>query len=309
MSHQTGFAFSELTLNYRSAPGHPESPERLQKLLDRATATGILQDTVDVSAYHDTKPFLANIHSEEHIQSICSEQNNARQAALEALGLALGSVRDVCSGNINNAFCAVRPPGHHAHNNGANHDALGAGEGFCFFNNIAIAARYAQSLPAIARVLIVDWDYHHGNGTEWAFYRDPSVYFFSTHEWQAYPGTGSPERLGAGPGAGYNLNVPLAAGAGDEEVLRAFAEHAVAAADNFNPDLILISAGFDSRVDDPLGTFKITDTGFSRLTKLLMELADHHCEGRLVSFLEGGYNEEGLALAACAHLETLKSGL
>ncbi|MAF83081.1 MAG: histone deacetylase [Gammaproteobacteria bacterium] len=309
MTNKTGFAFSELTLNYRSSPRHPESPERLQKLVDRATETGILQDTVDISSYGDAEPFLSSIHNEEHIQSILSGQTHAREAALEALGLSLGSVRDVCSGELNNAFCAVRPPGHHAHNHGANYDALGAGEGFCFFNNIAIAARYAQSLPGIARVMIVDWDYHHGNGTEWAFYQDPSVYFFSTHEWQAYPGTGNPERLGAGPGTGYNLNVPLVAGAGDEEAMRAYAEQAAAAADKFNPDLILISAGFDSRVDDPLGTFQITDAGFSRLTRLMMELADHHCEGRLVSFLEGGYNENGLALAACAHLEMLKSGV
>ncbi len=309
MTAKTGFVYSASVPDFWIAPGHPESPQRLQQLVEKVTESGVLSDTDEASICQDVKPFLSRVHSAEHIQSICNGPTRAGEAALEAVGLVLGSVQDVCSGKLKNAFCAARPPGHHAHNNGVNYDEAGAGEGFCFFNNIAVAARYAQSLPGISRVLILDWDYHHGNGTEWAFYQDPSVYFFSTHEWHAYPGTGSPERFGDGPGTGYNLNIPLSAGAGDEDIMRAFEDNAVRVAASFKPDIILVSAGFDSRIDDPLGTFKITDHGFRRLTQLAMDLSDHYCQGRLVSLLEGGYNVDGLSLAACAHLETLVSGL
>jgi acetoin utilization deacetylase AcuC-like enzyme len=192
-------------------------------------------------------------------------------------------------------------------------DGHGQGEGFCFFNNVAIGARYAQAQYRLDNILIFDWDYHHGYGTEDAFYRDPTVYYFSTHRLNDYPGTGHPQRIGEGPGKGYNLNVPLPSP--DDMFGNVTDEHLVAAFDNhllpqlektgFVPDMIFISAGFDSRKDDPIGDFSMTDDGFSAITRRVMTLAQETCEGRIVSVLEGGYNPQGLALATCAHLQAL----
>ena len=202
------------------------------------------------------------------------------------------------AGQVKNAFCASRPPGHHATNTGRE-------EGFCFFNHVAIAARYAQQQYGLKKILIADWDYHHGNGTEWAFYDDPSVLFFSTHDMYAYPGTGLPERTGNGKGEGFNINVHLPCGSGDEEILSAFEQYLLPAAEAFQPDLILLSAGFDSRIDDPLGCHNITDDGFQTLTRLMMQLADKYCQGRLVSVMEGGYQVSGLQQAVLAHVKAL----
>lgn len=217
-----------------------------------------------------------------------------------AVSGALSAVDSVCSGQVRNAFCAIRPPGHHAANNGE--------FGFCFYNNVAIAARYAQKRHKLNKILIVDWDYHHGDGTEWAFYDDPSVLVFSTHALYAFPGSGAADKTGAGEGKGFNINVPLPRGANDEAIIRAFEERLLPAAERFQPDLILISAGFDARKDDLLGDFNITDEGFARLTKMVMAIADQHAGSRLVSILEGGYNTEGLALAVEAHLNVLMDG-
>ncbi len=192
-------------------------------------------------------------------------------------------------------FCAVRPPGHHAHN-------LGEEEGFCFFNNVAIAARHAQKKHGIQRILIIDWDYHHGNATEEAFYEDPSVLFFSTHKWKAYPGTGSPLRKGQGAGLGYTINVDLGAGADDKAILQAWDDHLLPAAEAFRPQLVLISAGFDSRKDDFLGDWRITDDAFRRMTRMATQIGGG---AKVVSLLEGGYNPQGLAHGVAAHLEEL----
>ena len=172
---------------------------------------------------------------------------------------------------------------------------------------MAIAARHIQSHKGMDNILIIDWDYHHGNGTEWSFYSDPSVFFFSTHILWGYPGTGFPDHKGEGKGDGYTLNIPLPDGAGDKEIINAWNEQFIPYLEHikFTPDFILISAGFDSREEDYLGTFRITDEGFSRLTETALELADRYCGGRLLSVLEGGYNPAGLASAVHAHLEVL----
>jgi len=219
------------------------------------------------------------------------------QVALLGAGGVLNAVDAVVTGKARNAFCAVRPPGHHA--------TPDRGMGFCLVNNIAIGARYAQKKHGLERVLIVDWDVHHGNGTQDTFYTDPSVFFFSTHQWPLYPGTGRATETGAGAGKGYTMNFPFPAGSGRKEILGAVEQSLEPAAAQFRPDLVMISAGFDSRIDDLLGQFTLTDTDFRDLTHAVMGIADQHAGGRIVSVLEGGYNLSGLASATAAHVETL----
>lgn len=209
----------------------------------------------------------------------------------------MNAVDSVVNGQVRNAFCAVRPPGHHA--------TPIRGMGFCIFNNIAIGARYAQRRHGLDRVLIVDWDVHHGNGTQDIFYEDDTVFFFSTHQSPWYPGTGDRSETGEGKGKGTTMNVPLPAGS-QEEVLAAFRQGLVQAADKFKPDMVMISAGFDSRRGDPLGQFRLTDEDFADLTRIMMDVAEKHAEGRIVSVLEGGYSLEGLGAGVVAHVRTLE---
>ena len=200
-------------------------------------------------------------------------------------------------GHVHNAFACVRPPGHHATST--------RGMGFCIFNNAAIAARYAQARYGVERVLIADWDVHHGNGTQEIFYHDPNVYFFSTHQSPWYPGTGAADETGADAGVGTTLNCPFRAGAGHADIVGAFRKRLLPAARLFRPEFVIVSAGFDSRHDDPLGRFQLKDGDFADLTTVMMEIADASAGSRLLSVLEGGYNLHGLAAAATAHLETL----
>ena len=219
------------------------------------------------------------------------------EAALRGVGAATAAVDAVFRGEADNAFCALRPPGHHAESRRA--------MGFCFFNNVALGARHAQHRHGADKVAIVDWDVHHGNGTQDLFYDDGSVLFFSTHQSPWYPFTGVAAETGEGRGRGTTLNCPLAAGAGLAEIGAAFEQRLLPALEAFKPDLILISAGFDSRENDPLGRFRLTDADFVCLTRQLKQAADRLCEGRLVSVLEGGYHLEGLARAVTAHVGEL----
>jgi acetoin utilization deacetylase AcuC-like enzyme len=219
------------------------------------------------------------------------------QAALMAAGGVLNAVDAVMAGKVASAFCAVRPPGHHALKDRA--------MGFCIFNNVAIATRYIQKKHGLAKVLIVDWDVHAGNGTMAAFYDDPTVLQFDVHQSPFYPGTGSEEDRGAGKAVGLKINVPLGAGAGDKEYKEAFEKRLRPAAMAFKPDFVLISAGFDAHDGDTLGGMKVSTQGYADLTRIVRDIADKCCKGRIVSVLEGGYNLDNLGAAVEAHVKSL----
>jgi acetoin utilization deacetylase AcuC-like enzyme len=292
--------------------GHPERPERFDAVVAGLRNAGLYDRLARVESRCATEDELLLCHTRQYLEiaredfklgldSLSTGDTditpNSRDIALKAVGGVLNAVDAVAEGKARNAFCAVRPPGHHA--------TPRRGMGFCIFNNVAIAARYAQRKHGMARVLIVDWDVHHGNGTQDIFYTDPSVLFFSTHQWPLYPGTGRADETGEGPGVGTTMNFPLPAGSGRTEILGAVENRLAPKVDEFRPDLVLISAGFDSRLGDLLGRFTLTDDDFVDLTRAVMEMADRHASGRVVSLLEGGYNLNGLASAATAHVGAL----
>jgi acetoin utilization deacetylase AcuC-like enzyme len=307
-----GIVFDPYLRRHNPGPGHPEQPARLAAILDhlRFTGTFDLLERIAPRAAGDDE--LALAHGREYIELVKREvmaghhelssgdtslSEDSFDCAARAAGCVTAAVDAVFGGPVSSVFCLVRPPGHHAERN--------RGMGFCLFNNIAVGARYAQRRYGAERVLIADWDVHHGNGTQQIFYEDPSVFFFSTHQSPWYPGTGSTDETGAGAGEGKTQNCPLPAGAGREEIVGAFREVLLPKAKAFGPDLVMISAGFDSRVGDPLGLFTLEDADFAELTGLLLEVAHASAGGRLVSVLEGGYNLAGLASAADAHISVL----
>ena len=297
---------------HATGAGHPERPERYDTAVKALASAGLTPKMLAVEARPGTEDEVALCHSRRYIEivkrDVASGANDlstgdtaicakSLDVALKAVGGVLNAVDTVCQRKARNAICIVRPPGHHA--------TPERGMGFCIFNNIAIAARYAQRKHGIARVMIVDWDVHHGNGTQDIFYRDGSVFFFSTHQHPWYPGTGMPDQTGEGAGAGKNMNCPFPAGSGRKEILGAFESRLIPAAEQFKPELLLVSAGFDSRLGDPLGKFTLSDSDFTDLTKLMLEVADKHAGGRLVSVLEGGYNLSGIGPALTAHTKSL----
>ncbi len=297
----TGLVYDDRYLDHvlpqRNGQPHPERPLRLVRIREAFAERGLDQELTRLAWIADPLDHIRRHHTAEHVASIRRIDVTGDVAELAVAG-ALGAIDAVARGQVRNAFCASRPPGHHANNTGQE-------EGFCFYSNAAVAARYAQRVHGFQKVLILDWDYHHGNATQNAFYDDPSVLFFSCHDWQAYPGTGDPSLTGVGEGAGYNINAHLDCGARDVDMLRHWDRLLLPAVSRFQPDFIIISAGFDSRMDDLLGCFALTDDVFRRMTRTALDLADDYCEGRLVSLLEGGYNVDGSALAAAAHVETL----
>jgi acetoin utilization deacetylase AcuC-like enzyme len=257
---------------------------------------------------------LLRVHPRAHVEQVrraCEDapgwidpdtpvSQGSWDAALMSAGGALAACDAVASGLAGAAFVATRPPGHHA-------EAARA-MGFCLFNNVAVAARHLQAAHGAGRVFILDWDVHHGNGTQHLFEEDDTVFYFSTHQYPFYPGTGARSERGRGRGEGFTLNVPLRAGSGDTEYLRAFREEMVPALDRFRPEFILISAGFDAHHDDPLAGMELTTEGYAALTVVAKEAADRLCGGRIVSLLEGGYDLAALAASVEAHLVALGAG-
>ena len=300
----TGLVYDARYLDHvlppRRGEPHPERPSRLRRMREVFASRGLDQELTPIPLLSDPMPHIRRHHLAEHVESVRAIDVTGPVAELAVAG-ALGAVDAVARREVANAFCAIRPPGHHANNTGRE-------EGFCFFRNAAIATRYAQEVHGFEKILIIDWDYHHGNGTQNAFYEDPSVLFFSAHDWNAYPGTGDPSLAGEGDGQGFNINVHLDCGSKDVDMLRYWDTKLLPAVSRFRPDFIIVSAGFDSRMDDLLGCFDLTDEAFREMTRISLALANDYCEGRLVSLLEGGYNVEGTALAAAAHVETLLEG-
>ena len=292
--------------------GHPEQPARYDAVLAALEKAGLRAKMREVPPRAVKREDLLPAHTATYLDLAEREIREGAdhlstgdtgvgphswEAAMAAAGCALAATEAVVKGDAKTAFCLVRPPGHHA--------SAGRGMGFCIMNNVALAARHAQKRLGIGRVLIVDWDVHHGNGTQDIFYADGSVFFFSTHQSPWYPGTGRASETGEGAGKGTTLNCPLPAGSGRAEIFECFERKLVPAMEEFRPELVLISAGFDSREGDPLGQFLLTDADFADLTLIVRGIADRTAEGRVVSVLEGGYSLTGLASAATAHVAAL----
>ena len=298
----TGLVFDERFLAHRAPYGHPEHPGRLAAIRERLRAEGLDARCRAVPAREATDEELLRIHTPDHVETIDAtaresfvsldpDTYTSRDSALAAR-LAAGGLVDltaeVAAGRLDNGFALLRPPGHHAEADRA--------MGFCLYNNVAVAARAAQAGGAAERVLVVDWDLHHGNGTQHSFWEDPTVLYFSTHQYPFYPGTGSVAEIGAGPGRGYTANVPWPGGCGDDEYLDAFDRLLLPLAARFTPDLVIVSAGFDAADGDPLGAMRLSPSGYARMTERLRALAG----GRVVLALEGGYHLDAISRAAAA---------
>ncbi len=311
MGGKTAVFRHETYMEHDPGPGHPESSERLAVIyeqLDRPENQAGLFFPKVTQASHD---ILALNHSRSHIERVAATAGKkysvldpdttasplSYEAACLAAGAAVDGVRMVMNGEAANGFALVRPPGHHAEADRTS--------GFCLFNNVAIGARYALNELGAERVLIVDWDLHHGNGTQHSFYDTDQVLYFSSHQYPYFPGTGGLHEVGQGAGEGFNVNVPLPGGQDDRAFARIFQELLFPIAAQYKPDLILVSAGFDIFHGDPLGAMGVTKLGFAFLTRKLLEMAAELCQGRLFLLLEGGYNLSGLRDGAMAVMAEL----
>ncbi|MFO7688566.1 MAG: histone deacetylase [Desulfobacterales bacterium] len=311
---KTGFLYDERFLLHETGPYHPEIPERLTAIYHGIKESGLLPKLFCIRAQSAQRRWIETVHDSAYIDrfgDVCFSGkkifehpdnqmcSNTYETALLAVGGILQTIDMLMTGKIDNAFCAVRPPGHHAERDQA--------MGFCYFNNVAIAARYLQQNWQIQKVGIIDFDVHHGNGTQHIFEQDPSVFYYSIHEHPtfAYPGTGREFEFGSGPGYGFTKNNPVLPGQGDAEYSALVEENLVKDFEQFQPDFVLVSAGFDGHKDDDMSDINLTTEWYSWVMKRIMEIADRHCNGRIISVLEGGYCLRRLPELARNHVAAL----
>jgi acetoin utilization deacetylase AcuC-like enzyme len=311
LRRRTGLVFDPFYTLHNVEIG-PDVPARMGAIEAGLVNAGLWEQVVPIAPRDATEEEISLVHAPNYVRQVRKDvqfgagmlstgdteiSDYSLEVALKATGGALEAVDHIMTGKLINAFCALRPPGHHA--------TPTKGMGFCIFNHIAIAARYAQKKYGVDHILIVDWDVHHGNGTQDIFYDDDSVLFFSSHQHPLYPGTGKREETGTGRGLGMTINAPLPAGSGYKEIIGEIETRLEPLLPKFKPDLILISAGFDARIGDPLADFTLEDEHFGMLTRRVMEWAEDYSLGRIISVLEGGYNLATLGGAVAAHVKTL----
>ena len=311
MSSSTGVVCHDVYTQHLAGLPHVESPQRLQVIYEMLNGTDMAGKFVDISPRPATHDELAWVHSHSYIERVAGTDGKfhvsldpdtqttplSYQAAKLAAGGLFSLVDKIFDGTVRNGFALVRPPGHHAERDRA--------MGFCLFNNVALGARYAMNTYGVKKILIVDWDLHHGNATQNTFYRDPDVLYFSTHQYPYYPGSGGLTEVGRERGQGFTVNVPLRTGHGDADFFQIFRQILYPIASAFKPELIFVSAGFDTYVGDPLGGMKVTPQGYAAMTRLIMDLAGAYAFGRVAFTLEGGYHLTGLRESSKAVLMEL----
>jgi len=308
----TAISYAPLLFEHDAGPGHPERRERLDASLRHLQGLPWFSEVVTLAPRPAEPEWIRAAHTAEYVQraeqacrlgmpyldvpdvgiSACSYE-----AALLSVGTGLTLADQVMAGTVSNGFALVRPPGHHAE--------AAMAMGFCLFNNAVILARYLQQHHGLDRILILDWDVHHGNGTQHAFEEDPSVFYVSLHQYPYYPGTGAYGETGEGRGRGATLNCPMPAGQGDADYEQAFMQRILPAVRRFAPECVIVSAGFDAHRDDPLGDMRLSSDCFAWMSARLLEVAERHAGGRLLSLLEGGYNVHALPGCIAAHLAVL----
>ena len=314
MSNRTGFLYDDKYQEHLTGNYHPEMPDRLPAVYKGIQEAGLLEQLTLIKAVPADLKWVETVHDPQYIkrlQEACNSGSNifdspdnqmcaaTYEVSLLAVGGVLEAARLVMEDELDNAFCAVRPPGHHAE--------VSQAMGFCYFNNVAIAARYLQSKWQIKKVGIIDFDVHHGNGTQHIFENDPTVFYYSIHQHPsfAYPGTGREFEFGSGNGYGFTKNNPVLPGQGDAEYRKLVEENMMVDIDKFQPEVLLVSAGFDAHVDDDMSDMKLSTEWFTWIMEKIMELAERNCRGRLISVLEGGYALNRLGELAAGHVRAL----
>ncbi|MBN1516529.1 histone deacetylase [Candidatus Sumerlaeota bacterium] len=309
---KTAFMYHPIFMEHIVGEGFPESPDRIPAILGHLRECGLMEQMECPEVIPADERLLHLTHEHYYIRRValgcmgakpfidtpdCPLSPKTYEAALYAVGACTGAVDAVMEGKICNAFCCVRPPGHHARYNQA--------MGFCYFNNIAIAARYAHTKYELKKILIVDWDVHHGNATQEMFYDDGDIWYFSAHQAPFFPGTGAADERGEGKGLGATINVPLPAGSGDKEMIQAFKDHLLPAAQKLKPNFVFLSVGYDNHIEDPLGNMVMTANGYYQLARIVRGIAAEYANNRLVAVLEGGYNQLATAESVEATLRAM----